>query len=741
MGAELSERSVAREDSLSRRVERALEAFRPVEGYDLGVLFVHGMGEQSRGDTLTEAGDALVQWLERWCERPPHGTKLDPGDVHVVDASLRTEHDDELGMAHMTLRLTLPVAEDAATGRSNKVVHWVLAESWWAEGFRPATFNQVAGWVLGIGPWVLATQFQGLRDRMEMPAKSHWLMRLLLWPAAILTAGVLVAVAALVSLVLTLVAILVLVLRIIPIGPVQSLAEGIQRSLASSFGDLMVLVQSPSRFGAMRSQVRDDLEALTRKCDKVVVIAHSQGTHIAWEAIRHPTPGNRRVPRKLVRLFTYGQAMRKLKLAYEVSRHELNGGIGLVAFAAVAAQVALALLLAAGISAVVDGGRLVQDAVAWFASWSPADGPLLLGLLLAVVVGGNAVLLRRAGKEMEKVESNLLVDVGTATKGRSRFRWIDLWSSADPAPNGPLSLTATDQVESWRIRNIGSILLDHSIYWQNTTEFVGALAGELGRVGAGGGAHFPGDSDPFPSRRLRLAALTRGARVHVLTALRVMWAGAVLAYGALVFPTLQASITLDWVPDDVPLISLLGDWGPTILSVLVIGVAGLVGWVLIAKVWGAGVRADDRAYFAGRVETPFPWPTWGAIGLLLALAPMATFGLWLLADAPVLAAAYALSVPLVAMAVNTFVSGGGRSFADAAASQRLRLSAVRLVAAIIVTLVLALVARDALREGEGGALPIMIGTYLLLILPLLWATLYRWRGFLRDHRALRGELG
>ena len=35
------------------------------DSHDLGVVFVHGIGEQRPGDLLTEAGDAMVAWLSR----------------------------------------------------------------------------------------------------------------------------------------------------------------------------------------------------------------------------------------------------------------------------------------------------------------------------------------------------------------------------------------------------------------------------------------------------------------------------------------------------------------------------------------------------------------------------------------------------------------------------------------------------------------------------------------------------
>jgi len=37
----------------------------PAKQYRLGLLFVHGMGEQARGDTVTEMGDALIRCAMR----------------------------------------------------------------------------------------------------------------------------------------------------------------------------------------------------------------------------------------------------------------------------------------------------------------------------------------------------------------------------------------------------------------------------------------------------------------------------------------------------------------------------------------------------------------------------------------------------------------------------------------------------------------------------------------------------
>jgi hypothetical protein len=38
----------------------------PEKQYKVGVLFVHGIGEQAKGDTLVQCSEALQNWLNRW---------------------------------------------------------------------------------------------------------------------------------------------------------------------------------------------------------------------------------------------------------------------------------------------------------------------------------------------------------------------------------------------------------------------------------------------------------------------------------------------------------------------------------------------------------------------------------------------------------------------------------------------------------------------------------------------------
>src|SRR5687768_15641472 len=98
----------------------------PEKTYRLGILFVHGMGQQERGDTITQMGDALTEWLRRW---------LGNDRFSLQDATLRGPEATASG-----------TTSPAASGRANATVvltrkkddpepgdQWLLAESWWAD--------------------------------------------------------------------------------------------------------------------------------------------------------------------------------------------------------------------------------------------------------------------------------------------------------------------------------------------------------------------------------------------------------------------------------------------------------------------------------------------------------------------------------------------------------------------------------------------------------------------------------
>ena len=617
----------------------------PKKAYRQGVLFVHGIGEQQRGDTLTDMGDALISWFDRALETEPQ--KI--GDVRIWDATLRQADQDTVGIAHLSVRVTM-------TGFEDQPSDWLLAESWWADAFRPPSFAEFASWGVAVGPWVAVTQFLSLSARLSIPERLPMGIGFLVWVAAVATLAVLLLASLALSLFLTLLAIALTILRLVPIGFVQSLAVMLQRPLLGGFGDAFVLVRSEGRFAAMVARVRHDLQRMLELCDEVTVVAHSQGTQVAWSAIRRPDRDHKGVPPGMVRFVTFGQALAKLKLLHWLSHLELTRSRFVSLLVVAAGQQALLVI---GAELVY---RLFNDGGAWLPVWAS------LGVLAAFAVAETITLslgMRRWREAMLDLDSQL-TDVVSKS-----WVWHDYWASADPFPNGPLTPTTEGRIATWRVRNFGSVVLDHTTYWRNLTEFVTAVARDLGRRAFP--AH-PLFALPDAERRHARSAMRRSARVQVRTALSVAWVLTVAAFIpvgiVLLGPDLATSLqepladAADWFLIG-PLIGWVAPFAPVLVSAAVVIAIGYVLWMFpILWAWSVGVRADDRSFFAGRDEGLFPWPSvWGP-GLLLAILIGGPVILWFIGPSPLWWALPMLAIPII-LIVWVILSAGGRRIGQA----------------------------------------------------------------------------
>ena len=101
----------------------------------LGILLVHGIGEQRRGDTL-------VSWLEAIVATINRGT-LGKVTASVESAALERRGDSPAQAA-------VRIRGDGVDER------WILVEGWWAEAFSAPSFSQLVGWSFRAIPGALA---------------------------------------------------------------------------------------------------------------------------------------------------------------------------------------------------------------------------------------------------------------------------------------------------------------------------------------------------------------------------------------------------------------------------------------------------------------------------------------------------------------------------------------------------------------------------------------------------------
>jgi len=562
----------------------------PAKKYRVGLLFVHGMGQQERGDTITQMGDALTAWLKGWLAEVPGA------DFKIRGAVLRTGGTGETGPTDDTLGGQAHVAVTIITKPRTRETRqeWLLAESWWAGAFRPASFMELATWAIAVGPWLIASQRAGIGERVRLPTGPlGGLVKLVI-------ETLLTLVGAGVAAVITPLALGLLVLRLVPIPVLSAATRGLAKSLSGSFGDLLVLVRSPVRFAAMAEQVRADIANVDARCDRVMVVAHSQGSAVAWHAIRR-TADQPPKDRATVALFvSFGQALRKLKSLYRL-QHGSGGTQFWFATLALLSTISLAF-------AAIQGIGLWTVIIEEQASVSAVLGRMLDGLYwlwllgpIAAVLVIQGILTRMAKANDDAAEGEIRKEIAEVQEAFPEFRWEDLWASADPASNGPLLKELPARVDSYKIRNLASTILDHSAYWENTTEFVSAIAFAAASLAPPSAM---GIRSAIP-HELERAAIIRDHRVAILASGRVLLFGALAAglYGLRrVLPDLGG-----WALDVLNAIPLLpdwfGDWNHILKGFVAAGlitVGAIVVWSLLLGGWTLVTRDDERAFFERR---------------------------------------------------------------------------------------------------------------------------------------------
>ena len=486
----------------------------------VGVLFVHGIGEQARGETLLQSGEALYLWLDRWLSRDEE--LLGEGPMVITESTMLRPPTDRPN-APPCFRMRRRDEEGRRVG-----AEVLVAESWWAETFQRPNFTEVASWTIGVGPWILRRHAARRWRRLAAAARAR---------SASATAHRLVS-ALLVSVAATLVGFLLqlIMLALLVVGTVPRFRAAVtraQRLLAGTIGDSFVLVSSPARFSAMSTQVRADLDWLRRDggCSKVVVVAHSQGTAVAHKALREGGHAG------VERFVTLGSALDKL----HVLRQQISAGMRL-----------LGLLRAFGFAVLV-------------------LAPILpLPIEATVPIGAGAFVSGFWARTAKLIELSP-DDVRVPPDGRGEaLHWRDLHASADPVPDGPVLEQSVSNMRCKQVFNRSSLFRDHTVYRENAEQVVGQVA--LAVADAAGWRL----SDEILRHR---AAHWRTWRVRALAVPRLlMLAAFVAAWVAVGGALADLGDPVQWaVVKATP-----NDWDPSVEKALSRGVGGSVAGLAVA---------------------------------------------------------------------------------------------------------------------------------------------------------------
>lgn len=402
--------------------------------YDVGVVFVHGIGQQGRKDTLRDFGKALFDWVERRMRSPAIAALV--GDR--VPQS-RTEPVPDDGVTPAYSRIEIPVDSNNGTSK------WLLAEAWWGDDFKVPGMWELSLWGFRAIPWTLGSHFgTGARRSWKRLASQVDVLPLLMGAVGFVWSLALLVVAAGVALILAFVVLFLALLSVLALTRKAAFLTWVVRSVPAFLGDAYALVANPWAAGEIEGRVEAVVGWVANRCPIVAVVAHSQGGAVAHRALRSQVPGQVKV------LVTFGSGLRKLEELQDAEGTSVAAGLFLLAAATWGASATLFW---------------------WGNGWALAMG--LFGL--ACFVGAGARFIQ--GSDDPRLRERL---TSVRQKLPGPDSWTDYFASADPVPNGPL-FDEPDLV-SVEVHNRGSVLWDHNAYWSNRDGFVGLVASQITRL-------------------------------------------------------------------------------------------------------------------------------------------------------------------------------------------------------------------------------------------------------------------
>lgn len=254
-------------------------------GYDtVGVVFVHGVGSQKKGDTLREFATPLVDWVEEWYRARKMVSQ-------VTWAELTPPHSDEPASA----ALILPEYPDPKGRDKNAKVYpkqrWILSEAWWAPRVAAPEFSTMLKWGLSRLPWLIEGLVRGARNAATKPVYFDPNT----WPARIeqalqfLNFVAVSIIYLLAELILVVVLFVLLLIAQLPLFGLDRfvLVRLVRPLLLENVGDFYVFVYDRIQGVHIRQSIYETVNWLVdvHLCKRIVVAAHSGGTVVAVDAL------------------------------------------------------------------------------------------------------------------------------------------------------------------------------------------------------------------------------------------------------------------------------------------------------------------------------------------------------------------------------------------------------------------------------------------------------------------------
>ena len=201
-------------------------------------------------------------------------------------------------------------------------------------------------------------------------------------------------------------------------------------------------------------------------------------------------------------------------------------------------------------------------------------------------------------------------------------RWMDVYASADPVPNGPTRIELTSaKVTSVRVWNRGALMSDHTTYWENLDGFVLRVVRMCAET-----AESPWHNKLPPPTLAGWLDQRAAWRVGFLR--WIVWGNRMLWALILVLLCTRHETRVP-VPFTFP--SWFWGWGPQVARYAILtALVALAAWATAALLrwrWSVWVRADQDAVLAHKTPGVVTWPHQPFSGLGTVISLLGTLAL------------------------------------------------------------------------------------------------------------------
>lgn len=425
------------------------------EKYEVGIIHIHGIGDQKKGETLISFFEPFFLWIGNWLQgkknyhqkiRRKKKTSIENENyqdcnVEIKIASQKIETTENPGYAILDYSWKDKNKKNCSTS-------WLLAESHWAHCFTPPVFKNVVFWIIKVIPIMYGTYFiRRMKFILKLLKNSHNLFIKIICVTKLLVLLVASLLAFPSIFLLQSIQILLFFISLIPIKAFKNYSVFIQKIVINFLGDSYLFLNSTIRKKTILHKISADIKWLQTKCRNIVIVAHSQGAALTYLLLQDRLPDN------LKGVITYGSGIQKLNLLLsEKNKTKLERTINLSIIGTI-----FMFAIAISILGIVPMGQF------------PLFNYIGSGVLLFIYTIGFFLAINIIDDKSE------IYDWSKKLKKKG-IKWLDIYAKADPVPNGPIfHKNNVSNYEGIEVNNNNSIFLDHTSYEKNSMQFYANL--------------------------------------------------------------------------------------------------------------------------------------------------------------------------------------------------------------------------------------------------------------------------